>query len=92
MQRLILAALDARPGGDEVVDMGGYTRFTLAPGVHDLREVSKQLAREHGGFSHADFISPTWEASFSRAVRHLRRRGAIAKVGYQAQCRWVRRT
>jgi hypothetical protein len=90
MQRRILDALCLRDGGDEVIDGStGDTRFELPPGVHDLRRVSKELARRHGGISHCDFVSATWEASFSRAVRSLRRRRLIERVGWP-QTRYVR--
>jgi hypothetical protein len=76
MQRRILAALAASPGGDRV-EYSNTSTFALAPGIHDLRKVSKALAREHGGISHCDFVYSKWQASFSRAVAGLVARGYL---------------
>jgi hypothetical protein len=45
--------------------------------VHDLRAVSHELAVKNHGISHCHFISPKWQASFSRAVRRLVQAGMI---------------
>jgi len=73
MQQLIVGALSSRPGGDA---FGGSWNddFVLAQGIHDLRQVSKELARTNGGIIYCSFIEPKWEASFSRAIRSLQKR------------------
>ena len=76
MQRRILAALAARPGGDRICNSADYG-FTLAAGIHDMRQVSQELARTHGGISHCGFVSGSWSASFTRALTSLVSQGYI---------------
>ncbi len=76
LQRHILGHLVGRAGGDVVKDSGDW-RIRLGPGIHDLRQVSQAMARQHGGISHAHFVSCSWQASFSRAVRGLETRGLV---------------
>lgn len=61
----------------------------LKPGVHDLRCVCYQLAVKHGGISHANFTSPEWQASFSRAVKGLHARGYIEVINV-VPVQWAR--
>jgi hypothetical protein len=76
MQRRILTALAARPGGDTIRNHRDYS-FTLAAGIHDMRQVSQELARTNGGISHCDFVSGSWSASFTRALTSLVSQGYI---------------
>jgi hypothetical protein len=76
MQRRILDALVARPGGDRV-DERHVASFGLAPGVHDLRKVSRALASEYAAMSCANYATGKWQASFSRAVAGLVARGYL---------------
>ncbi len=72
LQRKILAALAARPGGDMIVD-GCGRRAWLADGTHDLRRVSRELASRsdrHGS-------AASWSAAYCRAVAGLVDRGAV---------------
>jgi hypothetical protein len=91
MQRLILQELRSRRGGG-IIERPWSSDVVLPDDVHDLREVSLKLAREHGGISHCSFIAPRWEASFSRAVRRLVAVGLIEHTrGYRGmQRRFVR--
>jgi len=77
MQRRILDALAVRLGGDRV-DENHIASFGLALGVHDLRQVSKAMARDHGGIYNGSFVTGKWQASFSRAVAGLVARGYIS--------------
>jgi len=76
LQREILAALAARPGGD-IIDDGCGHRAWLADGVHDLRKVSCELASRMGGISHCNHVTGAWSAGFSRAIAKLADRGAL---------------
>jgi hypothetical protein len=49
----------------------------LARGVYDLRGSLKYLANQHGGISHCSYVRGSFQASFSRAVRSLLRRGEL---------------
>jgi hypothetical protein len=72
MQRRILEALRKRGGGDEVRQYSGIGYgYILAPGIHDMRQVSHELAKANGGISHCHFHTQTWEASFARALASL---------------------
>jgi hypothetical protein len=78
MQRRILDELKSRTGGDWVWPDGSWAYgFKLADDIHDLRIVTKELARQFDGISHRDFRTGSWEASFSRAVRRLTRDGTL---------------
>jgi hypothetical protein len=73
MEQLILVALAARPGGDLV-----YRRkykngelFCLAPGIHDMRAVARELAER------SDRINAVWMSRFYRAWRSLCDGGAL---------------
>ena len=72
LQRGILAALAARPGGDIIVD-GCGRRAWLAEGVHDLRAISRSMARAAGTLD-CEYATSVWTASFSRAVAGLAQR------------------
>ena len=91
MQRLILDALLQREGGDWV---GGEDHpdggFYLQLGVHDLRAVNRQLERDHGGISHANFTSLRWQASFSRAALGLVERRLLKVIPSLQGSRFVR--
>jgi hypothetical protein len=76
MQRRILAALAARPGGDRIRNTADYG-FTLAAGIHDMRQMCKEVAQTHGGISHCSFVSESWSASFTRALTSLASQGYI---------------
>jgi hypothetical protein len=76
MQRRILPALAARQGGDRIRNTADYG-FTLATGIHDMRQVCKEVARTHGGISHCSFVSESWSASFTRVLTSLARLGYI---------------
>jgi len=81
MQRRILAALAARPGGDDVDYVNG-SGFTLAEGVHDLRRICWNMDDENGRrtISHyaAGAVDPSWQSSFGRAVAGLVARGYLS--------------
>jgi hypothetical protein len=91
MQRLILDALLQREGGDWVCGEnhpdGG---FYLQLGVHDLRAVNRQLARDHGGISHTNFTALRSQASFSRAVLGLVERRLLKVIPSLQGRRFVR--
>jgi hypothetical protein len=91
MQRLILDALLQREGGDWVCGEnhpdGG---FYLQLGVHDLRAVNRQLARDHGGMLHAPFTALRSQASFSRAVLGLIERRLLKVIPSLQGRRFVR--
>ncbi len=72
LQREILAALAARPGGDMIQD-GCGRRAWLADGVHDLRAISREMARA-AGTPDCEYATGVWTASFSRAVAGLAKR------------------
>jgi hypothetical protein len=76
VQRRIIEALKARPGGEKV-EFADCSSFVLAPGIHDLRQVSKALARERGALYGGGYVCVGWQASFSRAVAGLAARGCI---------------
>jgi hypothetical protein len=46
LQRRVLEALAARPGGDVITDTG-CNRLRLAPGIHDARQISHDLACQY---------------------------------------------
>lgn len=52
-------------------------RFRLADEVYDLRASLVYLAEREGGYSHARFVAPTFQAAFSRAVKGLCERGFL---------------
>jgi hypothetical protein len=67
MEQLILAALAGRSGGDLVSrrkDKNGKL-FRLAPGIHDMRAVAREIAERDG------HIDAKWMGSFYRAWRAL---------------------
>jgi hypothetical protein len=55
-------------------------RFEPAPHVYDLRAVLPVLTSLHNAYSHCRFVRPAFQASFSRAVRGLLRRGVLARL------------
>ncbi len=69
-QRAILDALETRLGGDQIEDHRGY-RAWLTFGTHDLRRVSREMAKTMGGISHCNYASESWQSSFSRAIAGL---------------------
>jgi hypothetical protein len=71
LQRSILDALAARPGGDMLTDAFGL-RAWLADGTHDLRAVSLEVAG-----SQSRYATEAWSASFSRAVAGLAERREV---------------
>lgn len=74
MQYRIMEELKNRPGGDAV---GGDKDLLLKKGIHDLRVVSLQMAQKFGGILHGKYTTERWQASFSRAVKGLHKRGQI---------------
>ncbi len=72
LQREIIDTLAGRPGGDMIVD-GCGRRAWLADGVHDLRKVSRSMARAAGTLD-CEYAASSWQASFSRAVAGLAKR------------------
>lgn len=54
----------------------------LAEDIYDLRGTMKYLARKLGKFSHCSYVSPCFEASFSRAIRGLIQKGYLTKQDY----------
>ena len=75
LQREIIDTLAARPGGDMLTDTCGH-RAWLAGGVHDLRSVSREMARA-AGVPDYEYATSVWAASFSRAVAKLAQRHMI---------------
>jgi hypothetical protein len=80
-QQSILAALVARPGGDMVCGRN-YNKdwlFKLAPGIHDVRAVARELAQAEGVFigRRGTIGDWSWTCRFYRALRALRDAGAI---------------
>ncbi len=75
LQRGILAALAARPGGDMVRD-GCGRRAWLGVGVHDLRAISREMTRA-AGTPDCEYATSVWTAGFSRAVAGLAQRHMI---------------
>lgn len=87
MQNAIIASLD----DDRNSYVGMDAAYPSRPGwvthkglcvclhadVFDMRAVMKSLARKSGGISHCNFVRPSFEASFSRAVRGLSLRGVL---------------
>jgi hypothetical protein len=81
MQRRILRALSARPGGDDVDYVNG-SGFTLAEGVHDLRRICRKMDDENSRrtvahWAAVDYVGSSWQNSFSRAVAGLVARGYL---------------
>jgi len=72
VQRLIMDEVAKHKGETEVLDRVGCC-LLLAPGFYDLRLISKKIRDQLG----MGFAENAWQASFSRAVRGLERRGAI---------------
>jgi hypothetical protein len=73
MEQLILAALGARSGGD-LVHRRNYKSgklFCLAPGIHDMHAVARELAEERG------HRNAKWMRRFDRAWRSLCDVGAL---------------
>ena len=75
LQRGILTRLAARPGGDMLTDTCGH-RAWLAGGVHDLRAISREMARA-AGVPDYEYATSVWTASFSRAIARLAQRHMI---------------
>ena len=75
LQRAILAALETRPGGDLIVD-GHGRRAWLADNIHDLRSVSRSMARA-AGTPNCEYAASSWQAGFSRAIAGLAQRHMI---------------
>jgi hypothetical protein len=48
--------------------------------VYDLRASERFLAKKHQRFSHATYISSSFQSSFSRAVKGLLERGLLQKL------------
>ena len=78
LQREIIDTLAGRPGGDMIVD-GCGRRAWLADGVHDLRKVSRSMARAAGTLD-CEYAANSWQASFSRAIAGLVNRRVIEVV------------
>jgi hypothetical protein len=80
-EQSILAALAARPGGDMICGRNHDKDFLfrLAPGMHDVRAVARELAQAEGVFiSRRGTIEDwPWTRRFYRALRALRDAGAI---------------
>jgi hypothetical protein len=89
MQRLIMEELRSSKGGVWIERPWSFD-VDCPEGVYDLRAISFKLARQHGGISHCNFILAAWQASFSRAVRGLVKRGVIDSNGNNRQRRFVR--
>lgn len=75
MQRAILDALAARPGGDMIVDGCGH-RAWLGGGVHDLRQLSREMTRA-AGTQDCQYAASSWQVSFSRGISGLLKRGVV---------------
>lgn len=92
MQRSVLHAIETyrTPGawwrGGEVVPSGttycvsGGREFELPEDLIDMRGVSAYLSRELDKRGRAGEVSPSFSASFSRAVRSLAQRGELEPV------------
>jgi hypothetical protein len=77
MEQLILVILAARSGGD-LVYRRNYKNgklFCLAPGIHDMRAVARELAERSGR------INAEWMSRFYRAWRSLCDGGALEAPG-----------
>jgi hypothetical protein len=93
MEKLILEALAARLGGDVVRRAnyhGGDELFRLAPGLHHIGAVMRELAQAQGAFvqppsavfmgvtlERAGYIDAKWQRRFYRAWRRLSDCGLI---------------
>jgi hypothetical protein len=72
MEHLILAALEARSGGDLVYRRNHKSGlFCLAPGIHDMHTVARELAER------SSHINARWMRRFYRAWRALCDSGAL---------------
>jgi hypothetical protein len=72
MEHLILAALEARSGGDLVYRRNHKSGlFCLAPGIHDMHTVARELAER------SSHINAKWMRRFYRAWRALCDSGAL---------------
>ena len=80
MQRAILDALAGRPGGDLIVD-GHGRRAWLADSTHDLRQLSREMARAAGTLD-CQYATNSWRASFSRGISGLLKRGVVEILWY----------
>lgn len=76
LQQSILNALETRLGGDVLYDQRGY-RAWLTFGTHDLRRLSRELAKKMDGVSNCNYASESWKSSFSRAIGGLANRRLI---------------
>ena len=76
LQREIIAALAARHGGDILTDTCGRCAW-LADDVHDLRKVSREMAKTTTGLTNYEYVTSSWSASFSRATAGLAQRHMI---------------
>jgi hypothetical protein len=85
-QRLILAVLSTREGGD--CFSASHRQIRLPLGVHDMSEVvriigdGKGLSERCPRYSSGDKNWLTFRASFSRAARRLVRDGYLDSYGY----------
>ena len=52
----------------------------LAEGAYDLRANIQYLAQKHGHISHCNYVSTSFQASHSRAVKGLIKRGNLKKL------------
>jgi hypothetical protein len=73
MEQLILAALEARSGGDLVYRRNHESGrlFCLAPGIHDMHAVARELVER------SSHINARWMRRFNRAWRALCDSGAL---------------
>src|SRR5689334_22312546 len=62
---------------DETYAQGVF--FVLADGAFDLSNVVRILAKSHNAYDRR-FVSPVFQASFSRAVRSLVKRRVLEKL------------
>jgi hypothetical protein len=92
-QRLILAVLAVRAGGDLLYGARSDVRWPL--GVHDMSEVvriigeGKELSERCSRYSSGDQKWLSWRASYSRAVRGLVRDGYLQAFGLEENQRFT---
>jgi hypothetical protein len=91
MQTAILERLRLRAGGDEI-DIRHEPEIRLAAGIHDVRQVAREMTLDTRGFS-----DPSKAAAFSRALEGLIERGLlrchtmVPLASYSADGKWASR-
>ena len=84
LQREILRALPETKHRKKRAWENPFTRthsvdVIVADNVFDLREVLKYLSGKLNKFTHCSYVSPRFQASFSRAIKSLIKRGLLIK-------------